>query len=198
MKKSILVSLFGLQTLTLGGIAIIAYYTFLNQAHIQTTQTKLASTFTFMDKMAEMKKEQEEALKPIAVGSQAPEFNLKNEDGKDVQLKDLRGQKTLLVFSQVNCQHCEQFYPILNAFQEKQANVHVVLMHYGATPEQNKDYKAKKGIKATMLVAAARQMNDYKVRDTPTSVLLDSEGKVLGTKNVTNLNDLLAFVKQGV
>ncbi|OJJ20448.1 hypothetical protein BKI52_18490 [marine bacterium AO1-C] len=197
MKKSILISLFSLQFLTLGGVVVTAYYAFLNKTNIQTTQAKLRSTFTFMDKMAEVQKQQEDARKPIAVGSQAPEFSLKNEEGKEVKLEDLKGQKTLLVFSQTNCQYCEKFYPILNEFQEKQADVKVVLMHYGATPEQNKSYKAKQGIKATMLAAAAKQMNDYKVLDTPTTVLIDGKGKVLGSKNVTNLKELMAFVKQG-
>ena len=197
MKKSTLLALFSLQFLTLGGVAITAYYTFFNKAQIQTTQTKLASTFTFMDKMAKAQKEQEEAMKPIAKGSEAPGFSLKNEEGKEVKLEDFKGQKTLLVFSQTNCGYCEKLYPILNAFQEAQAEVKVVLMHYGATPEQNKSYKAEKGIKATMLAAAAQQMIDYKVRDTPTSVLLDREGKVIGSKNVTNLDELITFVKQG-
>jgi len=197
MKKSILITLFSLQILILGGVAVTAYYTFLNKAQIQTTQAKLASTFTFMDKMAEVQKEQEEAMKPIAKGSQAPGFTLQNEEGKEVKLEDFKGQKTLLVFSQTNCEYCEKLYPILNAFQEAQADVKVVLMHYGATPEQNKSYKTEKGIKATVLAAAAQQMNDYKVRNTPTSVLLDSEGKVLGTKSITNLDELMTFVKQG-
>ena len=197
MKKSILISLFSLQLLILGGVAITAYYTFLNKSQIQTTQKKLESTFTFMDKMAELRKEQEESKKPLVKGSEAPKFSLSNEEGEKVKLEDLRGQKTLLVFSQANCENCEKFYPILNAFQEKQTNVKVVLMHYGTTPMQNKAYKAKKGIKATMLAAAAQQMIDYKVQGTPTSVLLDSEGKVLGSKNVTNLDELMAFVNKG-
>ena len=35
---------------------------------------------------------------PIAVGQPAPDFTLKDQDGKDFHLADLRGSKALLIF----------------------------------------------------------------------------------------------------
>lgn len=196
MKRSVFITLFSLQLLTLLGIATIAYYTYTNKVQIGVTQHKLSSTFTFMDKMAEMEKQEEEKRKPITVGSQAPDFSLQNEEGKKVKLEDFKGQKTLLVFSHPSCNHCQDFYPVLNSFQEKQKNVKIVLMHLESTPEQNKIYKSKQGIKVTMLAATIKQAQDYKVRNTPTTILLDQKGRVLGTGSVTRLQELEKFVKE--
>jgi len=52
----------------------------------------------------------------IASGQQAPDFTLPDQDGKDVSLKDLRGQRVLLVFYPLD------FSPVctdqLNVYQE--------------------------------------------------------------------------------
>ena len=89
---------------------------------------------------------------------------------------------------------CSQYN--LNEFQEQQADVQVVVMQLGSSPEQNKKYKQQQGINAPLLAATHEQLQAYKVQGTPTSVLLDEEGKVLGTKTVNKLDQLISFVKE--
>ena len=202
MKKSIIIVLISLQILTLGGVATTAYFTFMNKARIRATQRvmvetqdKLASTIAFMDEIAANKQKAEEANKPLAAGTQAPGFTLQDENANEVNLADLSGKKTLLVFSQQSCPYCKNFYPVLNEFQAQQEDVNVVVMQIGSTPEQNKAYKAEQGINATLLAASASELQNYKVQVTPTSVLLDENGKIMGSKTVSQLQELIAFVE---
>ncbi len=202
MKKSLIITLVSLQLFTLAGIGATAYFTFMNKARIRATQrvmvdtqNKLSSTFTFMDKIDEENKKAADAAKPLETGMNAPDFTLPDENAQEMTLANYKGKKTLLVFSQESCPYCKDFYPVLNEFQAQLAGVNVVVMQLGSTPEQNKAYKAKEGINAPLLAATYAELEAYKVQNTPTSVLLDEEGKVIGSKNVSQLEDLLAFVE---
>ncbi|MFT5914492.1 MAG: thioredoxin-related protein, partial [Bacteroidia bacterium] len=93
---------------------------------------------------------------------------------------------------------CQKFYPVLNEFVAQKEDVNVVIMQIGSTPEQNKKYKAQQGIKSTLLAATQNELMNYKVQGTPTSVLLDEEGKVIGSKTVFQLEELLNFVDQPI
>ena len=210
MKKSLIISIISLQVLILAAVGTNTYLTHMNKARIRATQRvmvetqeKLASTFEVMDKVAESKKQEQAghtAQAPVEegleAGSEAPAFSLQNEEGKEVSLADLYGKKTLLVFSQESCPYCQNFYPVLNDFGAAREDVNVVVMQLGSTPEQNKAYKQQQGIDATVLAAGADELVAYKVTKTPTSVLLDEEGKVLGTRAVTQLAELNAFVQE--
>lgn len=202
MKKSLIITLVSLQLFTLAGVGATTYFTFMNKARIRATQRvmvdtqdKLSSTFTFMDKIAAETKKAEEANMPLAAGIPAPDFSLPDENEQEMSLASYKGKKTLLVFSQESCPYCKNFYPVLNEFQAQQADVNVVVMQLGSTPEQNKAYKTKEGIKAPLLAATFAELQAYKVQNTPTSILLDEEGKVLGSQNVTQLDELMAFVE---
>lgn len=202
MKKPIIITIISLQILTMGGIATTAYFTFMNKARIRATQRvmvetqeKLSSTFAFMDKVAEQTAQAEAARAPLEEGSKAPSFALKDENAQEVTLADYKGRKTLLVFSQESCRYCQNFYPVLNAFQEQQEEVQVVVMQLGSTPEGNKQYKEQEGIKATLLAASTAELQAFKVQVTPTSILLDEEGYVLGSKTVSQLAELMDFVE---
>lgn len=203
MKKSIIISLFSLQILILAGVTTTAYFTFMNKARIRATQRvmvdtqdKLSTTIAFMDEVAEKKRVAEEAKLPLAEGSEAPAFTVQDENAQEVKLADYKGKKTLLVFSQESCPYCKDFYPVLNDFQTQKQDVNVVVMQLGSTPEANKAYKKQEGINAQVLAATFDHMQAYKVQVTPTSVLIDEEGKVIGTKTVSQLDELIAFVEQ--
>ena len=203
MKRTTVILLFTMQLLTMAGVGATIYITFMNKARIRATQRvlvetqeKLAPTIAVMNDVAIAKKEQEKANEPIAKGTIAPEFSLPNEKGIPISLSDLKGKKTLLVFSQESCPYCEYFYPILNKFEENQNEVRVVIMQLGSTVAQNAKYKIEKGIKAPLLAATSQLMNDYKIKGTPTSILLDVEGRVLGTENITQMEELITFVRE--
>jgi thioredoxin-related protein len=202
MKKPLIIFLISLQVLILAGVVTTAYFTFMNKASIRATQRvmvntqKQLDTFEFMNKIAKQTAKAEENKLLLVKGSEAPTFALRDENSQEVKLEDYKGKKTLLVFSQEACPYCKDFYPILNEFQAQQEDMNIVVMQIGSTPEQNKKYKNKEGIRPSLLAASHELLQAYKIKGTPTSVLLDEEGKVLGTKTVSKLEELTAFVKE--
>jgi thioredoxin-related protein len=140
------------------------------------------------------KKPKKVAETSLSKGSEAPTFSLQDENNQEIKLEDYKGKKTLLVFSQEGCDYCEKFYPVLNAFLSQKEDVHVVVMQIGSTPAQNKIYKQQQDIKPTLLAATVNVVKNYKVEVTPTSVLLDEEGKIIASKGISELDELYDFV----
>lgn len=201
MKKSIYISLVILHTLTIAGIGFVAYLTHMNKARIQATQrvmvetdARLESTYIVMDQMKQGQDEREEAARPLPKGSPAPDFALTNDTNEEVSLASFRGSKTLLVFSQPGCGYCEKFYPALKEYTTQETAVNVVVLQLNSSAEENQSFKAERGLDVPFLSATSEQLRAYKVKGTPTSVLLDEEGKVLGSENIITLDDLNAFV----
>ena len=101
-----------------------------------------------------------------------------------------------MVFSQEGCGYCEQFYPALNEFMKTpHPDLEVVMLQVNSTPEANKKFKAEHGINVPILAASNQELIDYRVKGTPTSVLIDEEGIVIGSQNILKLEDLVAFTE---
>ncbi len=201
MKKSVIIGMFSIQFLILAGVVGSIYLTFMNKERIRATQRvmvdtqeKLGPTFVFMDEVMENKKKIEASKQPLVTGADAPNFNLEDENQNKVTLANYKGKKTLLVFSQESCPYCEDFYPVLNAFQETKPDIEVVILQLGSDSKANKAYKVQQGINAPILAATQFDMENYKVQRTPTSVLIDEEGKIVATQNVKELDELFDFV----
>jgi peroxiredoxin len=202
MKKSTLI-IISLQVLTMAGVGATAYFTFMNKARIQAaqrvivdTQDSMASTISFIDKLQEAQQQMENLQKELEPGTPAADFALKDEQNNEVNLSDFKGKKVLMVFSQKGCGYCEQFYPALNEFtKQPHPGLEVVMLQVNSTPEANKAFKAEKDISVPILAATNQELMDYRVKGTPTSVLIDEEGIVVGSKNILALDDLVAFTE---
>lgn len=202
MKKSVTFSLFSLQALILLIAITNLYVTFTNKVNIThtqksllETQVKLEPTFNVMAEIEKAKLEQEEAQRPLEKGALAPSFTLQNENEQEVKLETYKGKQTLLVFTQPDCPYCEKFYPILNKFQDERQDINVVIMQIDATPSQNKQFKKAHKINAPILAITYKELQTYKIQHTPTSILIDEKGEILGTTLVfRELEGLLHFV----
>jgi peroxiredoxin len=133
----------------------------------------------------------------IAVGESAPDFRLRDQDGENVSLADLRGRKLLLVFYPFD------FSPVcsdqLSLYQEVKAEIEakgVTLVGISVdSPYAHKAFQEKLGIETTLLSdfepkgEVARAYGSY--LDAPgmanrTLVLIDEEGKVAWTYESPN------------
>jgi len=197
MKKNITILIISFQILTVVGIGVVGYLTFMNKARIRATQRvmvdtqqSLASTIAFMDDIQAKKDSIAETKRPLAKGTPAPSFISKDENLADVSTESLKGKKTLLVFSQPSCSFCLDFYPVLNEFKDKQSDVDVVIMQVGSNAKDNKAYKNKHDIQVPIVAATYEDWRNYKVQGTPTSVLIDEDGKIITSGIVSNLEEL--------
>ncbi|WP_340199010.1 TlpA family protein disulfide reductase [Ascidiimonas sp. W6] len=202
MKKSTLI-IISLQILTMAGVAATAYFTYMNKARIQAaqrvivnTQEDMLSTVSFIKKVQAAQEQLESLNKALEPGTPASEFALKDEQNNEVALNDFKGKKVLVVFSQEGCGYCEQFYPVLNEFTaQSHPGLEVVMMQLNSSSEANKAFKANKKINIPVLAATEEELINYRIKGTPTSVLINEEGIVVGSRNVLNMEELIAFVE---
>jgi len=67
-------------------------------------------------------------LKPPSERSLAPDFNLKDESGKDVKLSDLKGKVVLVNFWATWCEGCQVEVPWFVEFQKEYASRGLVVV----------------------------------------------------------------------
>lgn len=124
-----------------------------------------------------------EAPKPLAVGSDAPDWELQSGEGKTVRLKDLRGNIVLIDFWATWCGPCKMAMPGVQKLHEHFKDQKVKIL--GISTWENGDkvndpIKYMKDQKFTygLLVEGDDVAAAYKVRGIPTFYLIDKDGKI--------------------
>lgn len=114
-------------------------------------------------------------------GTAAPEFGYLDTHERSVRLADFREQRVLLVFSSPQCPYCIELYPELKRFSEslEAADLALVLLQLGATPEENRRLKSDQDFRFEILAADEAAFQDYRVPGTPFLVLVDETGGVV-------------------
>lgn len=119
----------------------------------------------------------------LAVGTALPDFELPDLDGRQVALKDLRGQRVLLIHWSARCGFCALMAPELAAMQDDlgRAGVRVLLVSSGEAEEERK-LAQEHGLECPVLL---QDRGDHRAglpafahHGTPVAYLLDADGKV--------------------
>jgi len=116
----------------------------------------------------------------LAIGSEAGDFQLKDLNGREIQLKKLRGNVVLLNFWATWCGPCRLEMPVIEKlhrqFQGKGLQV------FGVNDEDAetiRDYVTEHEYSFPTLVDENQQvMSLYRIRGIPTMVVIDREGKI--------------------
>jgi len=113
-------------------------------------------------------------------GKPAPDLTLRDLDGREVNLRDLRGKVVLLDFWATWCGYCRQELPTIELMHRSlQAKGLVVYGVDDETPEIARAYLQKFGYTMPSLVdSASAAARAFFVNSWPTTVLIDREGKV--------------------
>jgi len=110
----------------------------------------------------------------------APDFTLKDLNGKDVKLSDYKGKVVILNFWAVWCKYCKQEMPDFNELNkelEKDNEVVIIAINSQESPDTVKDYLSS---------------NDINLK-----VLLDQDGSVTQTYGVSGLPNTFIINKDG-
>jgi thiol-disulfide isomerase/thioredoxin len=119
----------------------------------------------------------------LAVGSEAPDWTLKDHEGNEVKLSSLRGNIVMMDFWATWCGPCKAAMPGVQKMHEKFADKGVKI--YGVNMSEQdggkaaKKYFADKKFTYGLLMGGDDVANQYKVRGIPTFYLIDKEGKIL-------------------
>src|SRR5437899_7279255 len=121
------------------------------------------------------------AGRPPLVGSPAPEIALKDLQGQEVKLSDLRGKVVLLNFWATWCKPCKEEMPAMQASYDKLRDQGFVVLAVNELEDTNKVIEHIRTHGHTFLVVMDhdnRVANRYGVVGLPASFLIDRQGLV--------------------
>jgi thiol-disulfide isomerase/thioredoxin len=147
-------------------------------------------------------RKQIEINKKIATGSPAPNFSLKDKDGKTVSLADLKGKYVMIDFWATWCQPCLGEIPYAAKLEEEfSKDVTFVYICMSSKEDKWKEMVAEKPSEQVQLFvegeAQEQIQEDYQVSFYPTYILLDREGKII-TKNIRPSENGQEVLKQTI
>jgi thiol-disulfide isomerase/thioredoxin len=129
---------------------------------------------------AKNRREQQQAAPFTFIGSPAPDLTLRDSDGKEVRLSELRGKAVLLDFWATWCGPCRAAMPVVEllhrGFRDKGLAVFGV---DDEDPQVVKEFLNKFGYTLPTLLDPNKQAaNKFNVGAIPTTILIDKQGKV--------------------
>jgi uncharacterized membrane protein YphA (DoxX/SURF4 family)/thiol-disulfide isomerase/thioredoxin len=116
----------------------------------------------------------------IAIGSAAPRFSLERLSGGTVTLDDLlaRGRPLLLVFVNPGCESCLELLPSLAQWQTTLSERLGIVMITRGRVEWNEEFFAPYDMDPVLLQKDREVAEDFRIRGTPSAVLITADGKV--------------------
>ena len=130
-------------------------------------------------------------LTPIPVGNQvgnrAPDFALKDLNGRDVRLSDFRGKTVMINFWAVWCGPCKDELPFIQAVFKERAGNGVMVLAIAVKNNERLDtveqYIKQTGYTFPVLFDVQGQVNSlYNVGTLPTTFFIDTEGIIRKTQ----------------
>jgi methylamine dehydrogenase accessory protein MauD len=119
---------------------------------------------------------QQAASAGLKIGEPAPKIKLPDLSGKSIELKDFRGEKTLVLFWNPGCGFCQQMLPDLKEWESNPPNGAPKLLVISAgTQEANKDMNLRSPVVLDQQFSAGLA---FGASGTPSAVLVDRKGKI--------------------
>lgn len=121
----------------------------------------------------------------VGKGSEAPDFTLPDLNGKDVTLKDLRGNNVFLVFWASWCDPCKEEMPDIEKIhtEYKDKDLVVLSINTGEDKEAVKEFIEASGYTFQVLLDSELDVaRAYKTSNIPVSLFVNKEGKIVEKK----------------
>jgi peroxiredoxin len=133
----------------------------------------------------------------LKAGAAAPEFRLPRIEGGELSLKDLRGGRVLLVFSDPNCGPCDELAPRLQEIHLQRPDVQVLVVSRREA-EATRVKAAKLGLSFPVVLQKQWEISlQYGMFATPIGYLVDEQGILLSHVAV-GVEPILALAEQPV
>jgi thiol-disulfide isomerase/thioredoxin/outer membrane lipoprotein-sorting protein len=149
-------------------------------ARLGETPSPTLFTFDPAASGAKYRRELTRGAQEAMTGKLAPDFTLRDLDGRTVQLSSLRGKPVLLDFWATWCGYCRQELPSIELLHRGLKDRIAVFGIDNETPELPRDYLQKFGYTLpTLIDAESKTVNLYHLDGWPTTILIGADGKIL-------------------
>lgn len=135
------------------------------------------------------------------VDSPAPDFSLRDLDGRPISLADFRGTAVIVNFWATWCEPCREELPLLDRIaREYQSSLTVIAVEIGEGETEVRSFVDPLGLTSTrVLIDPTSQVRDlYLVRGLPTSFFVDSAGIIrrikIGTLESSEIESILTKI----
>lgn len=162
-----------------------------NESSLENQVTERKPILPWLE-LGNQTKTQEPEAKP-QIGSLAPNFTLKDSEGREVSLTDYAGRNVLLVFWATFCGWCEKERPDLIRFTREKKNQIEVLVIVWEPKKTVKKYISKKQINFPILLDSNGEVQvKYLAFGTPNHFWIDKERRLVVTRpGYANYDDLI-------
>lgn len=121
-------------------------------------------------------------IKKESIEITAPDFNLKDLEGKTHFLSDYSGKTVLLTFTTTWCPYCKKEIPILKKFYKeyKGKGFELIAIYIQESDKKVASFVKKYDLPYTVLLDLdGRVARSYGIRGVPTKILIDKKGTIL-------------------
>ncbi|HOW57172.1 MAG TPA: TlpA disulfide reductase family protein [Smithellaceae bacterium] len=128
-----------------------------------------------------------------SVRTPAPDFTLKDLQGRQFQLKSQRGKQVMIVFGATWCPYCRSEIPNYKAIYEKYTPQGIVFTYINIMESRDKVAgfsRANSLPYRTLIDEDGRVAQSFNVVGVPMIVIVDKEGRIVVTKNLVRQLDL--------
>src|SRR5258708_5682645 len=127
-------------------------------------------------------KEKAEPAKPAAVSTdlpEAPDFEVKDLNGKTIHLRDLRGKAVLLNFWATFCVPCKTEMPWLDQFQKQYQDQGLVVLGISTFDDEAaiRNFRKALGVDYTMAAGGFTLEDLYPASGMPYTIYIDRSGR---------------------
>jgi len=164
---------------------------------------RLQTTSRYLTKQLELKEEQQRAALAapgLPIGSDAPDFALRSIDsGEVVTLDSLTDgdRSVLLMFTSPNCGPCGRIFPSLKRWQQTLSEQVTIALISAGSEEANEYLLQEHGLKHLLLQERVEVADAYKIRGTPSAVLVTPDGKI-GTTTAERIHEVEPLVRHAL
>jgi len=143
------------------------------------------------------------ALAPpgLPIGTPAPDFSLPSVEGETVSLAALRepGLPVLLMFTSPGCGSCAEVFPNLRRWQQSLRERLTIAVLSTGSVKDNQALVDEYGLERLLVQEGAEQIEAYRIRGTPSAVLIDNNGDIatVSAESVFEIEPMVRTVLRG-
>lgn len=133
------------------------------------------------EEQEETSSSEEGEIYDIAIGKLAPDFTLRDLNGKEVSLSDFRGKYVLINFWYTGCKYCHMEMPDLQRIHDENEDLVVLAVNVMEKREKVENYIKQGAYDFQVLLDEEGDVAiTYLVSGFPTSYFVDKEGILIG------------------